>query len=621
MSNVKIRSTYIRYDLEKEFQLDEFHPRTAAIAHAYEWGRKIHTGQKRLTGEPYFETHCGWVGNLVDQMAQNEAWTIAALLHDAVEDQNVTLDDIRHEFPGILGETVAPLVDGATKLITSRDGRSKEIETLRKIAAHRDPGVFVIKLADRSHNILTLEHMTPEKQIPKAEEAIRAYGRLAGILNCHRWRCWLEDIAFPFYQKSTYEHVKKHIDADLRLKPEFLDHMSSQFALVMEREGLAGEIRVIANGYWQSWMKLKKLARERRSSLDNFGNIDDLVSFRLVLDTEDDRDCYRLLAGINRYLGSYLDQTGFDDYIAIPQNGYRALQVTGWFEDLGAIEVAITTAEMEGENMWGVIHNMRHHKPTGQYQPITILTPTGGMRFLEEGASVLDAVASIQQDFFLDKVNSVEINGKLAHLSDRVQSGDVIEVTTGDQPLEPNMNWLNFSSRSTAAIVRSVLINQALKREAETGRDMIRPIIFDHGIIDLEDVVSLEPERFERLLGHLASPNLEDLYIGIGGGAISLEDFRETLGKVKISRKELGWSTIYLIGPKHANKPGILALLASVVWESGSNILRVVNNTYPDGSYDIRIVTLEFTEEQRQQVLNALNSLKDDVDLFMVEVA
>ena len=621
MAEIKIRSSYTRYDLVKEFKLDEFIPRTPAIAHAYEWGSKIHAGQKRLTGEPYFETHCGWVGNLVDQMAQNEAWTIAALLHDAVEDQDVTLEDIRAQFPGILGETIAPLVDGVTKLITSRDGRSKEIETLRKIAAYRDPGVFVIKLADRSHNILTLHHMPEHKQVVKAEEAIRAYGRLAGILNCHRWRCWLEDIAFPFYQPETYEFVSNTINTDARLQHQFLEQMSWQLANVVEKEGLNGEIHVIANGYWQSWMKLKKLARERRSSLHNFGNIDDLVSFRLVLDTEDDRDCYRLLAGINRYLGSYLDQTGFDDYIAIPQNGYRALQVTGWFEDMGAIEVAITTKYMEGENMWGVVHNMRNHLPTGQYQPITILTPTGGMRFLEEGASVLDAVASIQQDFFLDKVNTVEVNGKLALLSDRVQSGDVVEVTTGDNPLFPNESWLSFSSKSTQAIVRSVLINQALKMEAEDGRRLIRPIIFNHGIVDLDDVDNLEPERIERLLGYLASPYLQDLYIGVGGGAIPLEDFREALVKAKISRQELGWSSIYLVGPKHANKPGIMALLASVIWESGSNILRIVNNTYPDGSYDVRIVTVELTDEQRTHISSALQTLKNDVDLMMVEVA
>jgi GTP diphosphokinase / guanosine-3',5'-bis(diphosphate) 3'-diphosphatase len=611
----------IRYDLVEEFQLEHFEARTEAIQRAYQWGQAIHAGQARLNGAPYFETHCGWVGALVDQLAHNEAWTIAALLHDSVEDQNVTLDDLRAQFPGPLGENVARLVDGTTKLITSRGGRSKEIETLRKIASYRDPAIFIIKLADRSHNILTLEHMAKERQAAKAEEAIRAHGRLAGILNCHRWRCWLEDIAFPFYQPSTYAHVKERIDNDPRFHADFLDSIKRQLDTVMEQEGLKGEINIVANGYWQTWMKLKAKAHERRGSLDNFSIVNDVVSFRMVLDTDDDRDCYRLLAGVNRYLGSYLVQTGFDDYIAIPQHGYQALQVTGWFESYGAIEVAIATRDMEGENMWGIIYNMQHDRPINQYQPITILTPTGGLRFLEEGASVLDAVASIQQDYFLDKVTTVEVNGKLAHLSDRVQSGDVIEVTTGEQRLEPNESWLTFSSRSTAQLVRAVLINQALQHEAERGREMIRPILFERGIVDLYDVQALEPERMERLLGLLASPNLEDLYIGVGGGAIMLEDVQEKLDEVNISRQALGWSTIYLIGPSQANKPGILLLLSSIIWESGTNILRVVNNTYPDGSFDVRIVTMQFSTEQQQMITKELDHLKEDIDLVLVEVA
>ncbi len=116
----------------------------------------------------------------------------------------------------------------------------------------------------------------------------------------------------------------------------------------MEREGLDGEVNVEINGYWRSWLKLKELARERKTSLDHFSNVEDVVSFRLVIDSDDDRDCYKLLAGVNRFLGSYLVQTGFDDYIANEQNGYQALQVTGWFENFGAIEVAIATRDMEG---------------------------------------------------------------------------------------------------------------------------------------------------------------------------------------------------------------------------------------------------------------------------------
>ena len=136
-----------------------------------------------MSGEPYFETHCVWIAEFIDRLVQNEAWTIAALLHDAVEDQDESLAQIQEYFPEPLGKHVAYLVDGVTKMSNPRGGRSRELETLRKIARFRDPGVFLIKLADKSHNIMTLEHMSPQKQHQKASEAILAYGEQAGIIN------------------------------------------------------------------------------------------------------------------------------------------------------------------------------------------------------------------------------------------------------------------------------------------------------------------------------------------------------------------------------------------------------------------------------------------------------
>lgn len=195
----------IRPKLQSEFSDIVFEPRTENIAEAYRWGQQLHSGQMRLSGEPYFETHCAWIGAFLDRLVGNEAWTIAGLLHDTVEDLGELLERIRQKFPGPLGEEVAHIVDGVTKLSNPRDGRSRELETLRKIAMFRDPGIFLVKLADKSHNVMTLEYMSPDKRQKKAEEAIRAYGKLAGILNCYTWRRWLEDTAFPFYDSESFD--------------------------------------------------------------------------------------------------------------------------------------------------------------------------------------------------------------------------------------------------------------------------------------------------------------------------------------------------------------------------------------------------------------------------------
>jgi GTP diphosphokinase / guanosine-3',5'-bis(diphosphate) 3'-diphosphatase len=474
----------IRPAFSEVFDVHTFKARTDAIAAAYRLGKELHAGQKRFSGEPYFETHCVWVAGFLDNLVHNEAWTIAALLHDSVEDRGGSLDQIRTTFPGELGEEVAYIVDGVTKLSAPQDGWSRELESLRKLTMYRDPGVFLVKLADKSHNMMTLKHMPDQaKRQQKATEAIRAYGKLAGILNCYEWRRWLEDMAFPYADPDTYSYVKSRIDQDSRLKPDFLNSTVEQLAKLMEKSGLHGKVEITVNGYWQSWQKLRRQAYQRTTSLASFTGLNDMVSFRMILDSKDERDCYALLYSVNRYLGPYLDQNRFDDYIAYPQNGYRALQVTAYLPDHGAIEVAIMTDEMEGENRWGIVYSIQNGKDIGAYRPMAILTPSGGVRFLPEGSTVLDGVASIQQEILLDKISSVEVNGNLARLSDKIKAGDIVEVITGPGKQTPSEEWLSFCNEATARMLRSVLITASLKKSAEQGRQAIKMVLKQHGIL------------------------------------------------------------------------------------------------------------------------------------------
>jgi GTP diphosphokinase / guanosine-3',5'-bis(diphosphate) 3'-diphosphatase len=608
----------IRPKIADEFTFKgEFEPRTPSIGKAYELGKKLHKGQRRLSGEPYFETHCVWIASFIDRLVQNEAWTIAALLHDAVEDQGESLEQIQQHFPGILGKHVAYLVDGVTKMSNPRDGRSRELETLRKIARFRDPGVFLVKLADKSHNMMTLGHMSPEKQRQKATEAIRAYGKLAGILNCYRWRRWLEDMAFPYAEPEVFEFVKGQIDGDPRLELEFINEMLAKLGGLMEEEGIEGQVRIIVDGFWQAWQKLRQMAKDRRTSLDDFSAVNDVVSFRMLVKNSNVSDCYRLLARVNRFFNRYLDHSRFDDFIASPQHGYRALQVTAWLPDLGAIEVAITTEEMEGENLWGVVYALQNGKQITQYKPIQIFTPTGGTRFLPDGSTVLDAVAAIQ-DFLLDKINHVEINGEPRALDALIKPGDVVEVITHGDRMTPTEDWLKFCNLSTARQLRSVLVTVALKQTAEEGREMLRPLLEERGIVDLEDVQIQERLKFENLLSSLAAASLDDLYSALGGGAVRLSDVEEALDAAGISRLVLGWTTINIVGPSNTNRPGVLAYLAGLVSRYGGNILRTVNNTFSDGSFTLRWVIQGLNEERKQALLKAF--LNCEINLDKVEI-
>ena len=608
----------IRPKIVDEFSMSEhFEPRTPEIARAYQLGQKLHKGQLRLSGEPYFETHCVWIADFVDRLLKNEAWTIAALLHDAVEDQGQSLEKIQGHFPGILGKHIAYLVDGVTKMSNPRDGRSRELETLRKIARFRDPGVFLIKLADKSHNIMTLQHMSPQKQRQKATEAIRAYGKLAGILNCYRWRRWLEDMAFPFAEPEVYQFVKGEIDRDPRLDLDFINTMLRQLSDLMEDEGVSGTVRIIVNGYWQAWQKLRRMARDRRTSLDEFSSVNDIVSFRMLVDGTNAADCYRLLSKVNRLFNRNLDQGRFDDYIASPQHGYEALQVTAWFPGKGAVEIAIATKEMEGENLWGVVYALNNGRSITQYKPIQIFTPTGGTRFLPDGSTVLDAVAAIQ-DFLLDKINRVEVNGVTRNLSDPVYPGDVIQVITQGARMVPIEEWLAFSNLTTDRFLRTALVTAALKQTAEQGRKMIKPLLEDRGIMNLEDVQIQEREKFENFLSYLAASSLDDFYSALGGGAIRLSDVNEALDEAGLIGEVLGWTSLNIIGPSNTNKSGVLAYLAGLVSQFEGNILRTVNNTYPDGSFTLRWVIQGLNEKKRKDLYTTLMECK--IQLTRVDI-
>jgi (p)ppGpp synthase/HD superfamily hydrolase len=608
----------IRPKIVDEFSImGDFKPRTPEIQRAYELGQELHRGQYRLSGEPYFETHCVWIADFIDRLVQNEAWTIAALLHDAVEDQGESLEELQEYFPGLLGKHIAYLVDGVTKMSNPRDGRSRELETLRKIARFRDPGIFLIKLADKSHNIMTLEHMSPQKQHQKATEAIRAYGKLAGILNCYRWRRWLEDMAFPYAEPNGFDFVRSQIDRDPRLNLDLINGMLVQLRDLMEDEGISGRIRIIVNGYWQAWQKLRQMARERRTSLDDFSAVNDIVSFRMIVSNANVKDCYQLLSRVNSFFNRSLDHSRFDDYIASPQHGYRALQVTAWLPDLGAVEVAIMTEEMEGENLWGVVYALQHGKEITQYKPIQIFTPTGGTRFLPDGSTVLDAVASIQ-DYLLDKIHKVEINGKPEALNDFINPGDVVEVITKGKRMKPSEDWLEFCNLTTARLLRSVLITAALQQTAEEGLKMIKPSLMARGIVDLQDVEIQERIKFENLLSALAAASLDDLYSGLGGGAILLSEFEDALDEAGIQKDVLGWTTINIIGPANTNKPGVLASLASLVSNFGGNILRTVNNTFNDGSFTLRWVIKGLEEDNRNALYEAF--INCDIPLTQVEI-
>jgi len=192
------------------------------------------------------------------------------------------------------------------------------------------------------------------------------------------------------------------------------------------------------------------------------------------------------------------------------------------------------------------------------------------------------------------------VNGVLARLSDMVRPGDVVEVVTGRQRITPSTEWLNYGNAYTGRLVRGVLATVALRRAAEEGRQRVKETLARKGLLALEDVRALESDKWDNLLERLACVNLDDLFAAVGGGAVQMEELEKALDSIGINKATLHWTTISLVGTGKSHRPGVLSRLAGMVSNHGGNILRSVNNTLPEGGFELRLVINGLNSEKEQ---------------------
>jgi hypothetical protein len=184
----------------------------------------------------------------------------------------------------------------------------------------------------------------------------------------------------------------------------------------------------------------------------------------------------------------------------------------------------------------------------------------------------------------------------------------VVEVITHGARMIPGEEWLQYCNNSTAQLLRAVLATVALRSTAEQGRQILKTILSSRGLINLEDLQSLERDKTDNLLEQLSCASLEDLYVAVGGGAIRLEDVVAQLDRFGITKEALGIVTINLVGPSRSNRPGVLVTLAGLISARGANILRAVNDTYPDGGYAFRLVVKNLPDDRLEELTRDFES-------------
>lgn len=448
------------------------------IASAFEFAKRAHEGQERFSGEPYI-VHPFETAKILAKM-QLDAKTVAAgLLHDVCEDGRVSEKEIKKQF----GEEVAFFVSSVTKLgeIKYREETELKIENLRKmfLAMARDIRIVLIKLADRLHNIMTLEHVPKEKQRRIAIETLEIYSPIANRLGMGDIKGRLEDLAFPFAYPEEYKKVMGSIKNKYEQKEKELAKVKFRLKEELKKNG-------IKNFQMDSRIKhvyslFKKL---KRPDIDmNIDKVYDLIAIRLIVDSVE--ECYKILGIIHNIWRPLPGK--IKDYIATPKpNGYQSLHTTVFAKDGNITEIQVRTEKMHQEAEFGIAAHWAYHeagkpKSGARVNPrlswvnqlaewqkeaphsksfleslridffkdrVFCFTPKGDVIDLPEGASAIDFAYAIHSDIG-NSASGAVINGKYSSLDSALKSGDIVEIQTKKNK-KPNMEWLEHAKTSLA---------------------------------------------------------------------------------------------------------------------------------------------------------------------------
>jgi len=443
------------------------------IEKAYNFAKRVHEGQLRKSGEPYF-THVANTAKNLAGLNMTPVVISAGLLHDVLEDANITKEDLGKEF----GDEITKLVEGVTKLGKVKyKGVERNVENLRKffISVAEDLRVLVIKLADRLHNIETLEFIRPDKQKRIALETLEIYAPLANRLSMGRLKGRLEDAAFRFAYPKEYEEVKKLLIDKKDVKEKYLIEVKNTLVKKLKSEEINDfKIDYRQKHLYSLWKKLIKYDMD-------IGKIYDIIALRVMVDTV--ADCYHVLGIIH---GEWTPVPNrFKDYIATPKaNGYQSLHTTIFTGTGGIVEIQIRTHEMHEKAENGIaahfeykerainkklsdkhfewVHQLREinqdkTKPEKLLESIKIdffknrvfvFTPTGDVVDLPEGSSVIDFAYAIHTDLG-NHTQGAKINGKNCALGTKLKTHDIVEVQE-NKNANPSSKWLNFAKTSIA---------------------------------------------------------------------------------------------------------------------------------------------------------------------------
>ena len=547
---------------------------TKLIVKAYNYAKEKHGTQCRKSGEPYI-IHPVQVAYILADIGLDEATICAALLHDVVEDTEVTHEDLVRDF----GEEIANMVAGVTKLGELRYQASTEerqVENYRKmfLAMGKDIRVIIIKLADRLHNLRTLKYLRRDRQIANAKETMELYAPLANRLGIYSLKWELEDLAFKYLYPEEYRELVAGIDKKREERLQFIEKIMADIRVQLKKQRIDAEVTGRAKHLYSIYRKMKR----DNKTLDQ---IYDLFALRILVNSV--KDCYAALGVVHEM---YSPMPGrFKDYIAVPKpNMYQSIHTTLLGEKGTPFEVQIRTWEMHRIAEYGIAAHWAYKeanygkkgkqvvtvttdklawlRETLEWQQdmkdpqeflntlktelfedeVYVFTPKGKILVLPRDATPIDFAYSIHEEIGNHMVGC-KINSKMMPIITKLQNGDIVEIMTSDSQKGPSRDWLKFIKTTKAkSKIQSWFKKERRADNIEKGKDLIDKEIkrlgISHDELFKQDYINAALDRYK-------FKNLEDMYASVGFGAISqvkvisrmLEEYRKSHKEDNIEQK------------------------------------------------------------------------------------
>lgn len=537
------------------------------IKKAYDFGVVHHDGQKRNSGEDYFIHPIAVASNLSNMKLDDET-ICAGLMHDVLEDTDVTREEMREEF----GEEITFLVDGVTKLknlnYTSRE--EKQAENIRKMvmAMANDVRVVLIKLADRLHNMRTLEYMTREKQLQKANETLEIYVPLAHRLGIYSLKWELEDLCFRYQEPDKYYELAEMVSVKRRERENYINEIIDRITDSLKNTKINFEI----SGRPKSLYSINK--KMQRNNIA-FEEIYDLTAIRVIVDTI--AECYAVLGKVHSLWRPIPNR--IKDYIGQPKpNGYRSLHTTVFGDDSKPFEVQIRTRQMHRECEFGVAAHWRYKenktsktefddamsflrqivewqqeggkdvnnqefmetlKTDFFSREIYVYSPAGEVYPLPMNSCAIDFAYKIHTEVGNACVGA-KVNGRMVPITQHLKTGDLVEIITSKNSQGPSRDWLNIvKSNQAKSKIKQFFKRYDKDENIEIGRLSVARELkkYKQSYRSL-----LKEEWLEQIATDLGFPTEDEMYASVGYGKTTAEQVSQKLirfDKEEIKKKEL----------------------------------------------------------------------------------